>query len=58
MVVLAYLMAEEGLSSQAAFDLLAAERRIANMPRLGGIMPQWRGLLAYETHLRARGKAS
>lgn len=45
---IAALMTLHGWSKEAAYTFVRGLRKIANMRRLGGIMPQWRALRAYE----------
>ena len=58
--VLAYLMASGGLSAGEAYELVAAQRRITNLPSrlLGFRRPQWRALRRYEAALAKRGAAT
>ena len=53
--VLAYLMATDGLSAREAYEAVAAQRRITNLPSrlLGFPRPQWRALRRYEAALAA-----
>lgn len=52
-VVIAYLMHSKGMSKDEAYDFVKDKRKIAKMRRLGGIMPQWRAVTAYEAYLKS-----
>jgi len=53
-VVIAYLMQENGWTKEAAYSFVKSKRKIAKLPQLGGIMPQWRVLAAFEETLSAK----
>jgi atypical dual specificity phosphatase len=57
-VVIGYLMKVRGLSKEAAYEFVKGKRKIANMKKFGGFMPQWRCLTRYEMHLAASPAAS
>jgi hypothetical protein len=40
------------MSKDEAYDFVKSKRKIAKMRRGGGIMPQWRAIIAYEHHLK------
>ena len=58
--VLAYLMTADGLSAREAYEVVAAQRRITNLPsRLHGFRrPQWRALQRYDETLAANREDS
>lgn len=50
-VVIGYLMKTRGLSKEEAYAFVKDKRKIANMKKFGGFMPQWRCLTRYEEYL-------
>ncbi len=47
-VAIASLMVLHRWPLAQAFHFVRARRHVANMPRWGGVLPQWRSLLAFE----------
>jgi protein-tyrosine phosphatase len=47
-IAIAVLMVLRGWTKEQAFAYVLARRAIANLPRLGGIMPQWQVLAEFE----------
>ena len=44
----------QGWTKEAAYSFVKSKRKIAKLPQLGGIMPQWRVLAAFEETLSAK----
>lgn len=55
-VVIAYVMKNKGMTKEQAYDFVKGKRKIANMKKFGGWMPQWRCLTNYEKWLNRQRK--
>eukprot|EP00039_Didymoeca_costata_P007686 m.102726 g.102726 ORF g.102726 m.102726 type:complete len:233 (-) comp13783_c0_seq6:185-883(-) len=50
---ISYLMQVKGWSKEESYKFVKSKRKIANMKKFGGIMPQWRALKAFELSLKS-----